>query len=392
MKYLFLVNRAESANGICVKAVMRELAQDNEVHCITGAVGNGLSDYEEDGILYHPVKPRSVSRIKLALTVGTWPWTSPVYTEKMYRKIMEVCKTNDIGCIVAAYAQIDPLIAGRKAKKQLGDVKYIPYFLDSLSGGYGPKQFSKEWTEKRGLKWEQKLLPDADAVIFMKSSREHHEKYMEQFSYYNRAVFLDLPLFDENIRNGSDENCLMDREKVNLLYVGSLPPGIRSPEYILETFRHISDEDWNLYFIGTADNTMLNEAAERDERIHVLGRMDHAQALAYESEASALINIGNSNEHMLPSKVFEYFASGRPVISLNVLENDKCNRYLEKYPASLIINTEKTDHADAADMIKGFIKEHAGVSADMDSVRENFYDNTPEATAEFIRSVAERGM
>ncbi|MEG0570843.1 MAG: hypothetical protein RR497_04270, partial [Oscillospiraceae bacterium] len=56
------------------------------------------------------------------------------------------------------YTPIDSLYAAHLLKKKFKDIKMVAYFLDSLSGGYGPKCFSKKQIEKIGLKWEKIYL------------------------------------------------------------------------------------------------------------------------------------------------------------------------------------------------------------------------------------------
>ena len=186
-KVLLLVTERNSANGVCAKAVMEKMVQRGyDVFCITNREYNDGISFEISDIKYTCIKPRLVYRIssylqnsgvfgikrkilvwihnilsksKLLLSVFSWPLISPLYSYRIYKKAISVCENEHIDIIVPIYTQVDTLIAAKKIKNKMPQIKYVPYFLDSFSGGYGPKIFSHEWTVKRGLKWEKKLLP-----------------------------------------------------------------------------------------------------------------------------------------------------------------------------------------------------------------------------------------
>ena len=262
---LFIVTESKSANGICCRAVMEQLVSEkHNVYCITNSE---YTDFPKtDGVFYKTVKPRLtyrlfaeseiteginkkirsflavvINKIKLFISIPTWPLISPLYSNRLFKAAFTICKNNKIDCIIPIYTQIDTLIAARRIKRKFPYIKYIPYFLDSFSGGYGPKNFSKEWTIKRGIKWEDKLLPEADKIVMMKSCEEHYKKYSANKSYYNKILFLDLSLFIPRIVN-NDSN-FFNNDKINLLYIGTIPVHIRNPEYFLKLFCELPGDD-----------------------------------------------------------------------------------------------------------------------------------------------------
>ncbi len=413
MKYLFIVTEAESANGICAKAVMRQLSQDNEVYCITNREYGSPGVYEEASVKYFTVKPRLVYRLssrmaygnlsgveskvyrlayaamnkaKLLLTVGMWPLISPAYANRIYRLAKKLCAEHGVDCIVPIYTQIDTLIAANRVKKRMPHIKYIPYFLDALSGGYGPRYFSENRIRSRGLRWEHRLLPLADRIIAMQSSYPHHKRYSADAPYYERISFFDLPLLNPPAEAEAPQR-LMDPQKINLAYVGTLPGGIRSPAYILRVFSRLQGEQWQLYFVGDSACKLLQTAAKTDERIHIVGRCDHATAMQYEMQADALVNIGNTNPNMTPSKIFEYMSIKKPIVSTAAIEDEPSKQYLRRYPAALILDENDQNVQSAAEQLEGFVSAYRGAILDGEEIRRTFYQNTPEAVAVFLRSV-----
>ena len=404
MRILFIVTESESANGICTLVVMKEMIkQGYEVYCITNHEFRGRHQYNIDGIYYYTVTPRLVYRIssflihaqisnimrvfitktnwlinklKLMISIFTWPWVSPLYTDRIYILAKRLCKKNNIDIIVPIYTQIDTLIAAYFIKKKQPLIYYIPYFLDSLSGGYGPRYFSSRMIIKRGLFWEQILLANANMIIAMESSRCHHEKYSSGKKYYKNFTFLDLPLLtimpEKPKRNTPDNNV------TKILYAGSLPNGVRSPEFFLKVFACLNESSYQLIFIGTKECAILNEYARQDQRVKIIGRCPHHEVIEYEKDADIFLNIGNTISSMTPSKIFEYMSLGKPIISTTPIKEDPSLAYLRKYPLSLILE-ESSNIKESAHNVHKFIEDNKGSDVPYEQLHTEFYVNTAEA-------------
>lgn len=415
MKYLFIVTESESANGICVKNVMKCLAKENQVYCVTNREWDMPEKFELNSIRYITVKPRLTYRInsmlvkstaakwkkkflaklvrildraKLVMTLPLWPWISPAYTRRIERTAEKLYTEEGVECIVPTYTQIDTLIAANRIKCRHNDVLYVPYFLDALSGGYGLRIHTPQQTIEKGLRWERKLLQNADWIIAMESSRAHHEHYSVQAPYYDRIRYFDLPLLCR--QPVINEQALMPCEHCKLVYVGTLPERIRSPEYLLRVLQCLPSEQYQFWFVGTNASKVLNNAAEKDPRIRVVGRVEHELAMRYIAQADFLLNIGNSNPNMTPSKIFEYMSFGKPVISTIPVREEPSRRYLEKYPLALLLDEKKDDVRRAAMKVSAFIAEYSGISAEQNAVRNTFFKNTPEAFASFLETMDRR--
>ena len=261
IRILFLFSEEFSANGVCVKAVIKELQYNGyEVECITNQEVNLVNEEIVNGVRYSRIKPRltyrlmnkkiyvkgmkgrlisafsfMLNKLKLITSIPTWPLISLSYTYRFLRKAKQIYEQRPYDMIITVYSQIDTVIAGYFIKRRYPNVIFVPYFLDSLSGGYGPKIFSNKWAIKRGKKWEKMLLKHADIIIAMQSSELHHKIYSRNEKYYEKFVFLDIPLLTNNQYTYSNSEFL-SKGTVNFVYVGSIPCHIRNPKYILEVF------------------------------------------------------------------------------------------------------------------------------------------------------------
>lgn len=70
-----------------------------------------------------------------------------------------------------------------------------------------------------------------------------------------------------------------------------------------------------LVVAGPEPPAVLREAAKRwPAKFELHGELSHAQALALQRSADALLSIGNAGTVQSPGKLFEYFGAGRPVL------------------------------------------------------------------------------
>lgn len=410
---LFLVTESRSANGICTHAVMKEFVQNgHSVYCITNHEYGGKREYEKDGVSYYTVKPRVcyqitsmlenhkdiserkkaflqrlhflLSKSKLILTCPLWPLISPLYAERIYSKAKRICAEKDIDAIIPVYTQIDTLIAAKKIKERNYNISFIPYFLDSLSGGYGPKVFSQDWTIKRGIRWERKLLPIADSIIMMQSSREHYKKCCSAEKYYPKICFLDLPLFCPQVQHGECTPNFRVKDTVELLFVGTIPAHIRPPQYFMDLFSELKDENLRLTIIGSSTcDEYLQDEARKDPRIKLIPFVSHEDALNAMASADILINLGNNNVHMTPSKIFEYMSFGKPIISTAPIPDEPSIHYLEKYPNSCIVDYSLPLEQNV-EKVTAFIRNSRDKVVLAEDIAEQFYLNTPKAFYDLV--------
>ena len=93
-----------------------------------------------------------------------------------------------------------------------------------------------------------------------------------------------------------------------------------------------------------------------------------------------LLNISNTLDNQVPSKIFDYFSMGKPVLNLQKIENCPAEEYFEKYP--ICFNMKEFEKADSG-MLYEFLKSTKGRKLDFDEV-EKIYS---KATVEYVAGV-----
>jgi hypothetical protein len=112
----------------------------------------------------------------------------------------------------------------------------------------------------------------------------------------------------------------LDSRKTNVFYAGIFYPGLRDPKPFFHAVAKTSNTDVLFHFFGNAreceellsaagvsdlSRFRINSVVPRDELLHIMRYMDY------------LLNISNASSNQFPSKVIEYFFSGRPILNLS---------------------------------------------------------------------------
>lgn len=222
----------------------------------------------------------------------------------------------------------------------------------------------------------------------MYSSMEHHLKYSINLGHYEKMIYLDIPLLTENkINYKTINNNILNKNKINIVYTGSLYYSSRNPEYILELFKKLEREDVALIFIGSSDcNKLFEEMREKfmGELLYY-EHMEHDRILNILPDADFLLNIGVKNKNAISGKIFEYMSFGKPIISTYEIDEEPCIPYLEEYHLSLLIDQRGNIDSNAK-ILNSFLDKFHNVSVPFNFIKNKFHKNTPEAFLEVLDS------
>lgn len=322
------------------------------------------------------------SKIKMIPFFITWPWFDPIVTLKELRLAKKIFSNDPYDIVISVYMPLSSLIVAHTIKKTYPSVKYIAYFLDSLSGGGIPSFFSATIQNRKNLFWERLLLSNADKIVFMETSRKYHQSIYKGTIFENKIHYLDLPMMKSYPQKNYDDN----DDEITLVYVGSISTSVRSPEYFLKVFSKLPNKRIKMLFVGESDCNLLNEYAKKDYRVKVIGRCSHAEAIEYERKATVLVNLGNSNPNLTPSKVFEYMSMGKKIISTFKCDNDTSIKYLKKYPSILLLDENNTSVDEAADQVIKFLEKEP-IEIHFEQLKKKFWQNTPDAFVQMLNEI-----
>lgn len=415
MKILFLTTRFlpnPEANGVIVSLIAKSMVEKGHEIYVIAEREEGQKEFEIiDGIKIYRLAPRlerrirykkqkhkdnilinsfyevykQLRKIKLLLQLPIYPNTAVTRSIKVYRQAEAICKENNIDCVIGVFTVYENIWAIKQIKRKHKNITTLGYYLDPIGERPVPAYFEK-FFKKICYRSEIKDFSMMDRAIL-----PSHLKYLYKGKKYNlvrdKIEFLEYPLFDKiDIEEKKHKN--LPENKINFVYIGTLFGKFRSPEYLLEVFEKLYSirRDIKITFIGNSDCMEFISKYEKKhpDMIKWVGRVPFNEVGEYINEADFLVNITNKGTKMLPSKIFQLFSSGKPIINVINDKNEASIPYFESYPLKISIEeTEKNIDKDVKEMQRA-IKELRGKRISFNELYNIFFKNTPEYSSEFF--------
>lgn len=389
-----------SANGICINQILKcMLKKGYEIHIICPRKNKETKEEIIANIKIHRVsmplflKMQYLSEgvntvfkeilyngsmiimyIKLILYLPFFPLTSIIYVLEIIRVALKLDSEIHFDAVISTYVSLEACIAGTFLKK-IRNLKFLLYLLDSISGSVKGRFLSRDFIDKKGWFWEKYFYENADNIFVMKCHEKKH-KNKRYAKYFNKIHILDFPLLKRIRRD--DEKI---QKTIQIAYLGSLHKTYRNPKYACEIFSSLKSLNFilNFYSRGDAENILREYAIITEGKIKQNGYIEYGQSLKVLEKVDCLLSIGNSITEMVPSKIFEYISTGKPIIHL-YSNNDSSLYYLKKYPLAININMSD-DFMNNKQKIELFLKEHRNKFINFDQIEQIYFMNDPEYSA-----------
>lgn len=177
------------------------------------------------------------------------------------------------------------------------------------------------------------------------------------------------------------------------VFVGSLYPALRTPHYALALFAALDRQDWELVFVGGGWDNYPKElpasaALVLGDRLEITGPLPRARAEEYLAGADVLLSLGNDLDNQVPSKLFEYFAAGRPVLHLAKRADDPCLPYFARWPLALCLAESEGTGSGVLARLDRFLGEEGGRTLPFSEAARLFAGNTPAHAADVLEAAA----
>jgi glycosyltransferase involved in cell wall biosynthesis len=177
------------------------------------------------------------------------------------------------------------------------------------------------------------------------------------------------------------------------LYGGSLSAA-RGTTLLLDAFRRLEGSQYRLWITGEGDaRADVEAAAAADPRIQYWGFVSYDNALELYRRATILVNPHltgvRSGRYQFPSKLIEYLASGRPVVSTRTPEIER------EYGDVVVLAGDESPDALAAAMRETAARSEAdlaafGIRGREFVLREKTWERQGARIAGFLREVVAR--
>ena len=266
----------------------------------------------------------------------------------------------------------DILRVGLKIKKKYPELYWVIYELDPFTYN-SILRFQKIAFVYRFL-LESNVFRHSNKILL---THELMAQYSNNLLNRYKLKFKDIGIPILKITNNNNNV----GENIDLIYIGSFYKNIRDPEYMFEVISKLIEinDKICLHIYGPEINSLPNELMTKyNNNIYAHGRVSKEEINKAVLSSNILINIGNSVENQLPSKILEYIGVGKPIINFYSIENDTSNVYLKDYPiACLIFENWDTIQSNVAQS-HDFITKNFRSKVDEKILNEIFYNDKLE--------------
>ncbi|MDD4850703.1 MAG: glycosyltransferase, partial [Gemmiger sp.] len=247
-----------------------------------------------------------------------------------------------------------------------------------------PYAANKEYTAPGGTAREAALLAQMAASFITPQALPDYETG-PLAAYQNKIHPLAFPCLippGDALR----EPATPEPGTLRCVFCGNLHPEIRSPAFALSLFAALPLPTTTLVMAGGGWEGFMAEAQAAQKamgnRLTVLGPVPPARARALLAGADVLVSLGNSVDNQMPSKIFEYFGLGKPVLHLAATDADPVLPVLQRYPLGFILRQEDGASALAVAALQGWLTRVAGQQLPFAQVAALYPEYTPAAVAD----------
>jgi glycosyltransferase involved in cell wall biosynthesis len=296
-----------------------------------------------------------------------------------FKKACEIIESEGIRNVITTSPPHSTQLIGLKLKKKFHSVKWIADLRDPWTDIYYYKQFYPTILSKAiDSGFEKKVLKNADKIFtvgpslktLFSSKIKGSESKMEVITNgYDEADFNDIPVKHPG--------------RFTITYVGTLSD-IYPVEGLIPVLNNM---DLTLRFVGamSVKTRIMLEENIAAESLEILPYVTHEESIKFMMNSSLLlliIPLHQSNKSIITGKLFEYLATGLPILCLGPVEGDAAE-IIKKCKAGktfVYYDTEK---------ISGFLTDirNNSVKPDEDSVRSFSRSNLVRRIAEILDNI-----
>ena len=250
-----------------------------------------------------------------------------------------------------------------KKKSKLPVNKFLPDIIVSFSGAFWTQKIGSFWAKKRRIPFysfytdpfactktnpkhnrpisllkhiEKKWLKTVRSVMMPSNYKEEYDKIYPDFRHIFQKV--ELPCFLDN----SDTPHVYPQQKKELLYAGGLYSEIRDVSKVIEFSDYLLKNN-SEYCV-----TLLTDEYHKFDKTSVVAipRKEGKEYVGYLLSCSGLIIVDNNVGIQIPSKVFEFISTGKPIILFFKNSKSKTLSILKKYKNSILLDSNTCGDKD----------------------------------------------
>ncbi len=375
MNILFVAGKMPTISFAHVKIVIDIITEFKTYghNCIISGVSDENSFEEENGILMHRYCDSDEKNRGLM--------------HKNYAtELCGIINKYEIGILIAT---IFPFGAAQAvfANENIACDKYI---LQVDPWGLHEQETFFIKTQPERIAQEKELFDKAKYIFTTACLFEQYIQNAHYKMYTKKMCVLEFPTIkahEDNKTGVFDFNS----DYFNILFAGLLDDNYRNPEKFLDVLCKNSfklprtSKELRLYFLGGSKSKIALDFSNRfPNNIFVGGRVELPVAIGTMQKADVLLSIGNVFTNQVPSKIFDYFSLGKPILHVKKIEKCTSIKYLDRYPLKHIFDENKEPNLNG---LGEFLNDAIGKNVDFKTVRALYEEFTPEYVAKKMENI-----
>ena len=239
-------------------------------------------------------------------------------------KAREILQANDIECVITTSPPHSTQLIGLALKNEF-NIKWIADLRDPWTEIYYNKElYRTTFAKKKDYRLEQACLQKADKIVVVSQDIKRH------FGANRTEILAKISV----IPNGFDEEDFIESNDQKIphpkviRYIGNLGEQYPTSGF-LKAFAALlqKDAEWKLEFIGNCHEGVKQKVNELGiaKSVGFISYVDHKKAIQYMKNASILLMIIpqiENNKGILTGKLFEYLATGNPILNIGPKDGD----------------------------------------------------------------------
>jgi len=243
-----------------------------------------------------------------------------------YQAACDLIEQHHISTIVTSSTPHSTHLVGWRLKRRYPHIKWVADFRDSWTDMfYNRDLYQSAWAKWYNAHWERKVLEQADEVVTVSNGCKQNLQSKTQKT---------IPI--HVIPNGYDETDFMplnhhqQTDKFLLSYVGSISSLYETATFLtaLSLLPTTTRQSIRLRFVGDSCPDMARQLEQLGIEAEWLGYTNHRNSVAYMQAADMLLLLlpnQPEGKSILTGKLFEYMASGKPVLMIGHADGDAAN-------------------------------------------------------------------
>lgn len=221
-----------------------------------------------------------------------------------------------------------------------------------------------------------------DKSLFVMTTPQIYEMNKHIFdNYESKVIPCEFPnITNKNISDDNDENENTKSNNIHCVFLGTLYKRIRPPQKIIEILEQFKGKNIVFDFYGREQHLIssLDSYKSISDFVILHGNVSSSKADKIQKKADVLVNIDNTNQTQVPSKIFDYMCTGKRIINFYFSEESPSLPYLKKYPSCFNINVNEKVDSDTLDSMVKFIMNQNYLNIPFSEIEVLFKENTPE--------------